>query len=279
VIFCADRLWRLYGGKAKYRWLAWGVGTTFMPTLFALRMGQVGPMILFGVVVFLYFEHHQHLFLAGTASVLIAIKPHLLYLFWPAFLFWAINRRNWSLLLGGLAAGLMATGIPLIFNTSVISQYLDLTTNQPPFYWATPTLGTLLRLLFGVEKHWLQFLPSVAGFFWFFLFWQSRKLYWDWREQTPLLLLVSVATSAYGWTFDQVVLLPAVIQVLTWISHGSDRIPMIMTVLVYLFFNACALTMNLMHVGETRFIWMSPTFLLGYLILRHRYVTLKTNHI
>jgi len=275
VIFCSDCLWRFYGGMTKYRWLAWVVGTTFVPTLFALRMGQIGPMILFGVVTFLYFEQRQQLFLAGAASVMVAIKPHLLYLFWPALLFWAMDRRNWPLLLGGLTAGLMATVIPLIFNPSVINQYLNLTTNQPPFYWATPTLGALLRLFFGIEKNWLQFMPSVAGLLWFSLYWLKRRSAWDWREQIPLLLLVSVVTTSYCWSFDQVILLPAVIQATTWIFHGSGRILITMTILAYLIINVLAVIINFMHFGQIWGIWMAPTFLLGYLVLSKR-VGIKT---
>lgn len=270
VIFCSDFLWRFYGGMTKYRWLAWVVGTTFVPTLFALKMGQIGPLILFGVVTFLYFEQRQQLFLAGTVSVIIAIKPHLLYLFWPALLLWAMDRRNWLLLLGGLTAGSIATVIPLIFNPSVINQYVNLTTNQPPFYWATPTLGTLLRLFFGIGNNWLQFIPSIFGLVWFLLYWRKHRDTWDWREQIPLLLLVSVATTSYGWTFDQVVLLPAVIQAATKIFHGSDRILITMAVIGYLIINVLAVIMNFMRFGETWFIWMAPVFLLGYLVLSNR---------
>src|SRR5262245_20872546 len=48
----ADLLWRLYGGDAGRRWLAWLVAFTFLPSLFALTAGQVAPLILLGAVLF-----------------------------------------------------------------------------------------------------------------------------------------------------------------------------------------------------------------------------------
>ena len=273
VIFCSDCLWRFYGGVAKYRWLAWAIGATFVPTLWVLRMGQIGPLILFGIVAFLYFEHRQQFFLAGTVTVLIAIKPHLLYLFWPALFLWAISGRHWILLFGGFIAGLMATVIPLIFNPHLISQYLNLITNQPPFYWATSTLGTLLRLFFGSEKNWLQFMPSVAGLLWFFPYWLKHRSAWAWKDQIPLLLLVSVATTSYGWIYDQVVLLPAIIQAAIWIFHGANRILTTTAIIAYVIINVFALIiehMTFMDFGQIWNLWMPLTFLLGYLILSKR---------
>ena len=53
VAFCIDLIWRYYGGPSAQRWLAWGLGLGFVPTLIALRMGQIGPFLLLGVVGFL----------------------------------------------------------------------------------------------------------------------------------------------------------------------------------------------------------------------------------
>ena len=94
IVFCADWAWRYYQGPASYRWLAWALALTFVPTLIVLRAGQIGPLILLGIVGFLHFERKGRLFLAGAACVLIAVKPHLVFLFWIALGLWALGGRG-----------------------------------------------------------------------------------------------------------------------------------------------------------------------------------------
>src|SRR5262249_30090088 len=96
LAFCAGALWRLHRGPPRRRWLAWAVAFTFLPTHFLLWSGQIAPFILLGVIVFLSEQGRGRLWSAGAATVLIAIKPQLVYLFWVALLLWSIDRRRWS---------------------------------------------------------------------------------------------------------------------------------------------------------------------------------------
>ena len=50
--------------------------------------------------------------------------------------------------------------VPLATNREVLWQYLEATAAHPPLDWVTPTPGTLLRLAFGADRYWLQFLPA-----------------------------------------------------------------------------------------------------------------------
>src|SRR5438132_1359620 len=134
----ADWLWRFYGGILRYRAIAWFIVLSFTPTMLVLEMGQITPLILLGLIGFLYFqarnpkeneprmEHGSNTdsitcsvrvssvaasdfgfrtsdFLAGACLVLVAIKPHLVYLIGLAILAWAIDRRRWWVLVGGVA--------------------------------------------------------------------------------------------------------------------------------------------------------------------------------
>ena len=74
-------------------------------------------------------------------------------------------------------------------------------------------IGGVAARRFGWQKSWLQFLPSALGLAWFAFYWPRVRRAWRWEEQMPLLLLVSLLTTAYGWPFDLVILLPAVIQI------------------------------------------------------------------
>src|SRR5262249_30713585 len=133
-------------------------------------------------------------------------------LVWVAILCDAIARRRTGVILGGLAAGVVATLVPLAFNPHVLSQYADAMANRPPQQWVSPTLGTVLRLWLGENPVRLPSVPVALGLFWFAWHWWKTAVRWDWVEQLPLLLLVSFVTAPYGaWPFDMVLLLPAVV--------------------------------------------------------------------
>jgi hypothetical protein len=275
VVGCADRLWALYGGPAGRRWVAWALALTFLPTLFVLQAGQIGPFILLGITAFLVFERAGRPWLAGAAGVLIAIKPHLVYLFWIALAAWAIRRpvpTRWKVIAGGVFAGLLATAIPLACNPEVLDQYREAMTHRTPEQWKSPTLGSLLRVVFGAERFDLQFAPTILGVAWLVAVGLTgRCREWDWAERMPMLLLVSFVTASYGaWPFDLVILLPAVIQVAASIAATADRRRALLAGAVYLAFNAVALAMNLSHCTSETFVWMAPTLLAAYVLLRPR---------
>jgi hypothetical protein len=173
-------------------------------------------------------------------------------------------------LAGGLAAGLLATLIPLASNPDVLGQYWEAMTHRTPEQWKSPTIGSVLRELFGEEQFRLQFVPTILGLAWLAAQgWQQRDREWRWGDQMPLLLLVSFATASYGaWPFDLVVLLPAVVQVGASAAASGDPRRISVAVLVYLALNAAALAMNLAHVTSDRFVWVAPSLLVAYVFLR-----------
>jgi Glycosyltransferase family 87 len=269
VLFCTDWAWRHYGGPRRFRWVAWALAFTFMPTYFVLQSGQIGPLVLLGAVGFLAFREGRWGWLAGAACVLLAIKPHLVYLFWLALLLWSVRNRRWSILAGGVVAGAVATAIPLACNPLVLHQFGDALGHRPPEQWVSLTLGAVLRYVFGAEKFWLQFVPTVFGLAWFVPHWLRQRKAWDWSQQLPLLLLVSFLTASYGaWPFDLVILLLPVAQAAVWAFARRDTLPASLALAGYLAINAGALAMTLLHVVSFWFIWMAPALLVGYLLLR-----------
>jgi len=278
--FCGDRLWLMFGGSRESRWIGWAAALGFLPTLFALQSGQIGPLLLLGAVLFLECERRGWPILAGASTLLLAVKPHLAYLVWLAILLkpiWRtgdVSRRvtgdpathvagspetGFRVILGGLLAGAIATLIALAFDPAVFSQYVDEMAKRPPARWVSPTLGTVLRLGFGEELFKLQFVPMLAGLAWFAWHWKRNAAKWNWTDQLPLLLLVSFVTAPYGaWPFDMVLLLPAVVQLI------ALRRPAVLAALVAI--NLACLAMNLLKTGSFPFIWVSPAILIVYLL-------------
>ena len=275
VFFCADWFWRFFGGSARYRWIAWVVGASFGPALRVLKAGQIAPLLLLGIVGFLHFEERHQDWLAGAALALITIKPHLLYLLGVAVLIWTVERRRWSILLGGVAAVAITMGTAYAFNPALVHQYLYAVQNYPPQQWATPTLGAMLRVLFGAEYFWLQFLPPVLGTIWFFGYWRQNHEGWRWRDHLPFILLVSVLTAAYGWTFDYVVFLLPVVQVALWMYQSAAWSWRKMGLLVsYLIVDGIVIFSNM---EQSKYWWLAP-FFLGWYLLSQRFLKPQVEH-
>ncbi len=265
VLWCADALWRHYGGPVSRRGLAWLLAILFLPTLFSLTVGQISPLVLLGAVLFLVFVRQGREAWAGAATVLLAIKPHLAYLFWIALLLWSVRERRWKLLGGGLLTALAAVAVALASNPAVLGQYWHTLTHRPPAQYHSPTLGTALRLLTGDGQFRLQFLAMVPGLIWFVPYVWRHRADWDWDERMPMLLLVSVVTAAYGaWPFDLVLLLVPVMQVAA-VARGEADVRRRMAVAVYVVINVLAGAQLACEVEYFWFIWMAPALLLAYI--------------
>ena len=265
VFGCADSLWREYGGNSRRRWLAWLLAASFFPLLTALGLGQIGPLILLGLTLFLGC-HAARPLLAGAATVLIAVKPQLLYLFWMVLLLDCVRRRRWRSLVGAGGALLVASLLPLLLNPHLWRNYLDLAGSGEVLRNPSPNFGTLLRVQLG-NHAWLQYVPMLFGITWLLAFWQGRRESWIWNEELPLVLLVSLVTTAYGWLFDQIVLLPAVMQVGVSLARPARSLRR-QAIVAYVGTNALMILFVIMRKTGISYTWTAPAWLVVYVWLR-----------
>jgi hypothetical protein len=203
--------------------------------------------------------------IAGAFTGLISLKPQLFYLYWPAILIWAIVNRRWILLISSALSILLASLPGLLLDHSLIEHYVQAVIRHTPKNWATPTIGGYLRLWVGIDKFYLQFLPVLVGLGWFVAYWQKKKQNWSWLDSLPVLLFASIITSAYTWSFDQVILLPAILVVLSKVLETKDR-------KVTWIFIGLVLTVNLLDLflhrtlNEFWFGWLAPAYFLCFFI-------------
>ncbi len=271
VLFCADGLWRFYEGPNRYRWIAWCIAFSLPPTLLMLQIGQIASLLLLGAVGFLHFQKRGSDLQAGASLALMALKPHVAYLFLLALLLWVIQYRRWRVASGALIVVLLAAAVPLLINPAVYRQYWNAMTGYRPTAWPTLSLGYGLRLVFGWEREWLQFVPMVPGMAWLLAYWAYHRNRWDWAQQAPLLILVSSLTTCYGFSHDYVLFLVPILQVACSLARDFRRLPIAVAVAVYLSIIILYLALNLAGYGnQAYYLWMSPTFLLAYLGLRQR---------
>ncbi|HXF04409.1 MAG TPA: glycosyltransferase family 87 protein [Blastocatellia bacterium] len=289
LLIGAQLLWRTYGGETRrYGW-SWVIALTFVPAFASLVWGQVGPLMLLGIALFLRFILVGRWALAGAATLLLAPKPHVLYLFWIALALWVIWERRYTVIAATAAALMLATGISLVLRPTIVGDYLRTMINQGPTFWITPTPGSYLRLLAGHENVWVQFLPVGIGLVWLILHGWKRRNSWRWDHQLPTVILVSVVTTPFAWVHDQVVFLPALISCfLQWRRMGGRLAAKALALLGYVVvntlpFTAATPTMKSLTPGviadrlppgqanQFWLVWMAPAFLVGYLLCRRAF--------
>ena len=270
TLVSAQKLWVIYGQPEGKTYLPWLAALTFIPTWFVLILGQISPLILLGIVGFLHFEKKNNWLLAGIATTLISVKPHLAYLFWLGILLWIVHQSRWMVALGALVAGLIIAAIPAMIDPAVYSQFLEMYRNPgrtTPFELPAPSLGSLLTASIPHTSLPIQFLPPLLGVLWFVWHWTRYKDHWEWHEQMPIILLVSLTMSAYAWTYDYVILLPAVIHGLVLLTRGNAVWYKNGTLLSYGLINLLYLLLKFVLVSDYYYFWLAPAYLLIYLTL------------
>lgn len=221
-------------------WLALVVTFTCSPVYSVLSMGQATPWVVLGIAaVLLNWEGKLNIWFAGAGLVLIPIKPQIYNLLKPALILWVITQRKWKFLISAAVIGVMSILVIMLVNTQVFYQYFAALQDYPVDQWATPTIGSYLRLLWlGVDKFWVQYLPALFGLIWLFLhFWKRRR---SWREQIPLLSIVSLLTTPYAWTNDAIIILPAILVATSRLSNQNKTIKITLWS-TYLAINLCNL--------------------------------------
>ncbi|MEW5979811.1 MAG: glycosyltransferase family 87 protein [Acidobacteriota bacterium] len=254
-------LLRAYGVQVdRFLW-TWIFVLSFFPFLFVLRVGQISPLIALGVAGFLLFEkkgRHEWAAVCVTATL---VKPHLLYLFWIAFLVWVAKSRMWRVAAVVLLCLTSTTVAVWLVNPTVLQEYYSAVVTYPPLDFATPTLGGILRAWVGSEVRWLQFLPALAGVIWLGWHLLKKLQHWNWQNEMPSLLLISLLTASYGsWTYDQVVLLPVLVHGICRMGAAHWSIPQSLALVVFLSANGLAFYLGRKETNEVWYFWMVPSW-------------------
>lgn len=282
IIFIgAQLLWRIYGGAPHQTRYAWMAALSFAPAYFVLLLGQIGPLILLGLIGFLVATEKKSWLLAGASLALVSIKPHLLYLLWLALLLWLCKERYWQAFLAMLACAGVVVTLPLVFDPKIYARYATMFESAGivrPSDWATATLGSIFGELFRSRSQGLRWLPPIAGAAWFLWYWRAHSGGWNWLDRLPFVLLVSVATASFAWTFDQIVLLPALVQGMVWLANRAAFGQHKTLVLFYLVINAILLAGKLYIRNDLWYFWAAPAFLVLYLCL-HAKMARSLSHV
>ncbi len=161
----------------------------------------------------------------GLFVFLASLKPHLLLPLWLFFLvFWAFRQRRsqtWILAASGIV---IANIIVVALRPAVYSDYvLAASSTNGPAIWATPTVGTVLRVAIAGAPKWVVFLPSVCGLLISLILWGKWSRDFTWERHLDMILLLSLVTASYAWIFDWAILLPIAIRILVWFQDNPGQ--------------------------------------------------------
>ena len=128
---CAMHLcWRLFGNAAVPPRFFWLIGYLFAPVPACLVSGQMGLLLLLGVVLFLWLEP-RHPYLAGVVLILPFAKPHLLVLFWLILALWILSKKRWPVLIGLAAAFVATTALAIALRPNIFLNYRQMLNRLP----------------------------------------------------------------------------------------------------------------------------------------------------
>ncbi len=268
VLFCAQRIWGLYSISTSRWWLPWVLAISFLPVLSMLQKGQVAWWVLAGLVGWVYSIQQSRWLGMGIGLFLVMTKPHLVYLVVIAMFLWIIQHHMWrvALLCGiGMVVGV---GIAMTFQRDILQQYVYAMQAYPPFLWATPTLGSWLRWVFGLEHTWLQPLPVLLGLGWLVFRWRTHCQIWRWEEEISSLILISLITTPYAWSLDWVLLLWPILEIGAYLSPSPGAPRLWAALMAYVSINGLAWFFQQRQYGDFWLAWMPFSIFWGYLWLR-----------
>lgn len=213
--------WRLVGEPSDKRapLVVFAASLLSGQSLTTMLTGQISSLILIGLVLGAWCLHSGRDRLAGGALFLATIKPHLTYLLLFLLALWIIRTRRSQILWGMITVGMISIAVLQALCPSWWPGYFTLLGSHYSLLlrYVTPTVGSLAQALWGT--HIFRFagvllvplaLPLVELA-------NSR----GWLTAMNLALLVSIPLAMYGFNADQVVLLPAIVQIVSWLWHGQ----------------------------------------------------------
>ena len=201
-------LWRMFGRpRNSLHWL----GYSFGPAVTCLIAGQTAMFALLGLVLFLRL-HRTRPFLAGMSLWLCALKPHLFLVFGVVLLAWILVEGSYKILAGAAVAMAASCAAVYWINPRAWMEYSQMMRTGGIENETIPCLGIVLRLWLSPQTMWLQFLPAGLGCIWALGYFWPRRHTWDWLKNGSPVMLVSIVLAPFGWLFDQVLAMPALLQ-------------------------------------------------------------------
>jgi hypothetical protein len=207
--------WRMALGSNYQRFFPLVLIAVFLfgNTIFLLRLGQISTIVLISLVLGIFLIEREKDFLAGAVLLLTIIKPHLVYLILPVIVVWSIQTRRWKIIMGMVLGGIFASIAAWLLFPNWLTVYRNTISRLPYSEIYCSTLGSFAASVWGITYFryiGVLLLPLTLPL--------SRLIVKSgWLTTVNLSLIISIPLAPYGFSFDQVLLLPAVAEMIAWL--------------------------------------------------------------
>lgn len=266
VFTSAIVLWRLTAPKAQDRanaWIGLFIAFAYSFTLTTLAVGQVNLLVLAGLAGFLFFDSRDRRASAGAFLAMTLVKPQLVYVTVPILLLDAAHRRHWRVWIGFVGFLFVTSTIVLWLRPGFLMEYIDSLSAGNLLAYETPTLGGLLGALLGWNwTKWMGSLVLPAAI----TVWVKSYQRWDARSIINATVLLSVMTAPFAWSYDFVVLLIPLFQIVVWLStSGFSQLERFTCLAILILVDGVTYYLRLISPGELYFFWVPPFLALLYI--------------
>jgi hypothetical protein len=193
--------------------LTFGVGFLFGNTIKLIELGQFSAILLIAFVLCIWCLERELYTWAGIALLFLTIKPQITYLVLAVIFIWVFRNRKWGVFTGFIVSGISLLVLLWLVFPNWLGAYIKTVIFIPSFTIYYTTIGSFIESLFGISAFkyiGLLLLPLSFPF--------SKYVGKSgWLTILNLTLLISIPLAPYGFSFDHVLLLPAVVQLVSWI--------------------------------------------------------------
>lgn len=181
-------------------------------------MGQVTYLVFFGLVSCMALIKKEQWFWAGAVLILTTVKPHVVVLPVIYLLIYMAIHRQYKGWIGLMAAGVACLGVAFLFRPNLANDLMG-EMAIAPVHFVTPTIGGMLSYwgITEVASYMIILLLPLP----FIL--AKYQAHVKMELAVALLTLITVPTTFFGWSFDQVVLLIPIAQVFSWMALSKHK--------------------------------------------------------
>jgi hypothetical protein len=189
----------------------------FGETISYLVIGQITSLVLIGMVLSIFLIDHHLDLLAGFALLLSTIKPQVSYFFLIIMLIWIIQNRRWQIIEGLAIAASSTLIIFWIVNPGWVTDYIILIKSMPYYAIYTSTIGSFMASLFNIR---IFYVMAIILIFLIkpILIILKRD---GWLTAMNISIIISLPLSPFGFNFDQILILPSIVQIIAWLSTNQ----------------------------------------------------------
>jgi hypothetical protein len=206
---------------------------TSLPFWHGILLGNIHALLLLGFALAVYGRTAKNSWATALGLLVMTIKPHIFYLVGIGFIFDALRQRDFTSLRRALLLLGAAVVLTQIIWPGVFLDWLSVHLYGAPgtyirtAQWRVPTLmlpvrALLLDTLDFPPGFAMIILPGITAIG--FGVWCLRSRDFS-LSPTALayLLVLSYLTSPYGWLYDQLMLLPAIVMALARSAEATPR--------------------------------------------------------